>query len=171
MKAIFTIRQDMLGRVISWADGGPYNHCGIYDEAVDNRGGFIIEANPFEGVRKRLLGPVLSEVEGFAILDLTLPEEGLAMAWLRAQIGKRYDWLGLTGIMFGTDWTRDNRWVCAPLTMTSFIQGGATLDGGGPPGFHPVMGVREAYRMLIQLGATVTSSVLPKSMLLPTLRQ
>lgn len=171
MKAIFTTRQDMLGEVISWIDGGPYNHCGIYDEAVDCNGGFIIEANPFEGVRKRLLGPVLNSVEGFAILDLPLPEEELALAWLRTQVGKKYDWLGLTGILFGADWMREDRWVCSPLTLTTFIQAGATLDGGGPPGFNPVMGVRDTYLTLIQLGAKVTSSVMPKQGLPLQLKQ
>jgi hypothetical protein len=163
MKAIFTIRQDLLGDVISWVDGGPYNHCGVYDNAVDNRGGFIIEATPFEGVRRRLLGPVLGSVAGFAIVDLPLPEEEQAMAWLRAQVGKGYDWMGLAGILFGTDWMRDNRWVCSPLTIMTFMQAGATLDGGGPPGFNYVMGVRQAYDTLQNLGAKVTSLSSPIS--------
>lgn len=162
MKAIFTIRQDTLGTIISWADGSPYNHCGIYDNAVDNRGGFIIEASPFEGVRRRVLGPILSSVEGFAILDLSLPNEEEAMTWLRTQVGKKYDWVGLAGILFGADWMQGNRWVCSPLTMMTFMQAGATLDGGGLPGFSYVMGVKRAFETLQNLGAKVTLSSSPR---------
>lgn len=158
MKAIFTTRQDTLGNIITLVDGGPYNHCGIYDDATDNRGGYIIEANPFEGVRRRLLGPVLSSTSGFAIMDLAVPQEQYAMAWLRQQVGRKYDWLGLMGIVFGTDWLREDRWVCSPLTMMTFVQAGVSLDGGSQPGFNYVMGVSEAFDTLVYLGAKVTSS-------------
>jgi hypothetical protein len=162
MKAIFTVRSDLVGRAITLIDGGYYNHCGIYDPAVDNRGGYIIEANPFEGVRRRLLGPILSESIGFAILELAMPREEMALEWLHQQVGLSYDWLGLLGLAFGVDWTHGDKWVCAPLTLMTFIQAGATLDGGPQPRFDYVAGVREAYEILEKLGAKITTSYHPR---------
>lgn len=159
MKAIFTIRQDFLGDVIVRLDGGPYNHCGIYDEAGTGGRGFIIEAIPFEGVRKRPVESVLSSAAGVGILDLQMPDEEYALKWLRQQVGRKYDLLGLLGIALGADWLRDDRWVCSPLTMMTFIQAGASLDGGPQPGFNYVMGVSDAYKTLISLGARTISSI------------
>jgi len=158
MKAIFTVRSDLLGRVITHIDGGHYNHCGVYDPGYDCRGGFIIEANPFEGVRRRLLGPILSEASGFAILDLQVPDENQGMDWLHRQLGLKYDWLGLLGIALKEDWLREGKWVCSPLTLLTFIQAGASLDGSPQPRFDYAVGVRQAYETLIKLGARVTSS-------------
>lgn len=157
MKAVFTVRSDWLGKTITKIDKGPYNHCGIYEPGYDSRGGFIIEANPFEGVRRIPLGPILSSVCGFAIVELSgLPQEDLAMDWLKRQVGKNYDWRGLAGIAFGADWTTEDKWICSALTMMTFIQAGATVDGGAQPGFGYAVGVREAFETLEKLGAKVT---------------
>lgn len=169
MKAVFTARSDWLGKTITRIDKGPYNHCGVYEPGHDSRGGFIIEANPFEGVRRIPLGPVLSEVQGFAIVELKdLPETELALTWLKQQVGKKYDWRGLAGIAFGADWTSESKWICSALTMMTFIQAGATLDGGGPPGFRYAVGVREAFELLVQMGGVVTQ--VPRQQTSPELR-
>ena len=163
MKAIFTIRPGVLGGIITHLDKGQYNHCGIYEPATDGRGSSIIEANPFEGVRKRFLGPVLNSGVGFSILELGLPNEEDAMKWLRQQVGKKYDWRGLIGVSVGADWSHEEKWFCTALTLMTFIQAGATLDGSAQPQFDYVVGVRDAYDTLVKLGAAVVTSYDPKS--------
>lgn len=162
MKAVFTIRNDWVGRTITCIDKGPFNHCGIYEPAHDSTGGFIIEAMPFKGVRKKPLGPLLDEVEGFAIVELKdLPQEYIAKAWLDQQIGRRYDWRGLLGIAFGANWTNEEKWVCAPLTLMTFIMAGASLSNGPQPGFDYAVGVREAFDVIQNLGGVITKLKLP----------
>lgn len=166
MKAVFTVRKDWVGRTITCIDKGPFNHCGIYEPGHDSRGGFIIEANPFEGVRRRPLGPILSDVSGFAIVELSnLPQEELAFEWLKKQVGRKYDWIGLLGIAFGADWMQDGKWVCAPLTLMTFIMAGASLDGSPQPRFEYAVGVRDAFDTLQDLGGLVTTLMLPPPLL------
>lgn len=36
-------------------------------------------------------------------------------AWLHEQIGRSYDFVGITSFVFGRDWRSDHRWFCSEL--------------------------------------------------------
>ena len=48
-------------------------------------------------------------------VDLTPEQEAAAWAFLRNQIGKRYDFTAIIGFLFRRDWQRDGAWFCSEL--------------------------------------------------------
>lgn len=93
-----------------------YNHVDIVD------GNGLLGSRPIGGVAVRQ--PHTDEV-AHLYLDVWVPDEGAAMAFTRAQIGKPYDFLSVLGAWWQRNWHDPDRWMCSELVAAALEQGGA----------------------------------------------
>lgn len=78
-------------------------------------GQHCIEATALDGVVQTDLKEFkkrYSKVE-FAIIPVT--DVNLALSLARNQLGKKYDWLAIIGMVLRFNWAKGNRWFCSEL--------------------------------------------------------
>lgn len=54
-------------------------------------------------------------------------------AWCRCELGKRYDWAGLSIAAFGWGWESRNRWFCSEFAAAGLRAVGVLPDDGRRP--------------------------------------
>lgn len=81
------------------------------------------------GVRRRSAEEALRHASEMLVLDIKLPDEAAAEAWLVSQLGKPYDWRACWGFLVGSrDWTDDYAWFCFELVAAALAAGGLDAD-------------------------------------------
>ena len=113
-------------------EGGSAGHVGI---ALDEGG--VIHATFRHGVHAQTMAEFLADRIVVQEIPVFLPNQPAADAWLRAQLGKPYDWTGILGFLFWRDWQDDDAWWCSEAAAAWMLQGGASLAGR-----HKRIGVR-----------------------------
>ena len=59
------------------------------------------------------------------VLDIDIPNEKMAYDFALAQLGKKYDWTGILGIIFqNRRWEKDDKWFCSELVEAICVAGG-----------------------------------------------
>lgn len=108
-------------RLKTWSD---WSHCAIL--TLDNT---VIESTWPEGVREISFEEWQKHKTAWTVKERIVPDEKKAMEFLRGQIGKKYDTLGVIGIALSRDWREPDEWYCSELNETAFAEGGlATFD-------------------------------------------
>lgn len=121
-----------VSRLIQWRTWSPFSHAAwVYGD------GAVIEAWKGVGVHEAdNLGSAHrpgTRVELLSI-QLTDSEEWDLMAFLRAQIGKRYDYRGVLGFISHRDSAQQqNAWFCSELIAAAFESIGRPLLARIPP--------------------------------------
>lgn len=116
----FVKGKNIIARFIEWRTWGDWSHV----EFVVPEG--YLGARWGSGVAIR---PVNYDAGTFAdemFLKLPMNPEQLskANAFMRNQIGKKYDWLGDLGFMVREDWIMVNRWFCSHYCYATTVEGG-----------------------------------------------
>jgi uncharacterized protein YycO len=113
-------------------EGGSAGHVGI---AMDEGG--VIHATLRDGVHAQSMAEFLRDRIVVQEIPVFLPNQPAADAWLRAQLGKPYDWTGILGFLFWRDWQDDAAWWCSEAGAGWFLAGGASFASR-----HSRIGVR-----------------------------
>lgn len=98
----------------------PWSHCGIID------GDKVIEAVAVHGVVETPLAEVLSRSSRWAIVEYPGNADA-AIAAVRSQLGKPYDYSGVAGVGLHRDWNDLVAWFCSELTTHGLLAGGLAL--------------------------------------------
>lgn len=120
MQIIFTRRRSLGSALIRLATGSRWSHVsvGISPELV------IDATLRHGGVRHRSRAELLAESSAHEVRDVPLPDEAAALAWLRAQVGKRYDWTAIVGFVMRRRWADPDAWFCSELAEAACVAGG-----------------------------------------------
>lgn len=85
----------------------------------------VIDARLFGGVRYRSLDALIADASAHEVVDVPLPSEVSALDWLRMQIGRRYDWSAIFGMIWRSGrWADDDAWFCSELAAAAMAAGG-----------------------------------------------
>lgn len=117
MKLLFC-NSNMIGSwIIRKLTFSRWSHVAIVD------GDYVIEA-VWPRVRRVPLAHVIETHRDHEFAEIDVEFESAAMAFAASQIGKRYDWRALFGMITPTrDWERSDQWDCAELTAGSVNAG------------------------------------------------
>ena len=109
MKLVFC-NSNMIGSwIIRKLTFSKWSHVAIVD------GDTVIEA-VWPRVRQTSLQHLIETHRDHEFAEVRVDDEAAALAFARAQIGKRYDWRALFGLTTPTrDWERPDQWDCAEL--------------------------------------------------------
>ncbi|MFN4115636.1 MAG: hypothetical protein ACK4F7_03940 [Inhella sp.] len=100
--------------------GARWSHCGVLDVAR----GVVIEALWFRGVVETPLAIWMLRYPSWERVDITCPDAPAAMAFVRAQVGKGYDYLAVLGVPWRSAWDDPRRWYCSELVEAALATGG-----------------------------------------------
>lgn len=90
---------------------------GVVFEAVTRAGVRAVPAHNFP----RLWGKVES-------VDIAVPDQVAAERFLKAQLGKPYDWKAIFALPFRESWHRAGKWFCSELVAEALLHGGRPLN-------------------------------------------
>mgnify|MGYP000863110273 FL=1 len=84
----------------------------------------IIDSTAKYGGVKITSKEVFKSTYEFEVYDIELPDEEAAISFLFSQIGKKYDWTSIFGMIFQRNWQEDDRWFCSELLEAACVKGG-----------------------------------------------
>ena len=113
-----------ISRLIRWQTRSQYSHA-----AAILPDGTLIEAREFEGVLSRY--PTISrdmEAERFTV-EVTDAQAEIIERFLKAQVGKRYDYTMVARFVTRRDEARrtSKKWFCSELVFAAFKKAGVAL--------------------------------------------
>lgn len=77
------------------------------------------------GVRRITLSEFKHEYPKVYEIDVDIPDEYASKDFALRQLGKKYDFTAILGIIFrNRKWEEDDKWFCAELTETICVKGG-----------------------------------------------
>lgn len=122
IRLLFTSSRTPFDAVIRAFEGGTASHVGI------DLGGLVVDSAFLQGgVKAHTVDAFLEGRRLVHAVDVTLPDEPAAAAFLADQIGKGYDPAALVGFLAWRDWQRSSRWYCSELAAAALLVGGWTL--------------------------------------------
>jgi uncharacterized protein YycO len=123
MRVIYSRRNTLPSALIRWMTWSRWSHVSV---AVSET--MVIDARAIGGVRYRSLEELTNKASRFEFVDLALPDEAAAMQFLRAQVGRRYDWGMVLGVVWRSSRWHDNaRWACSELVAAAIEAGRLAL--------------------------------------------
>lgn len=124
MRLIFARRRTLGSVLIRWFTWSAWSHV-----AVTFDGHTIIDATlKHGGVKLHGWREFMDEYPDRMLVNVALPDEEAAHAWLLAQLGKRYDWTALVGlVMRSRRWADPSAWFCSELVAAAIAAGGLPL--------------------------------------------
>ncbi|MEQ6292202.1 phage tail sheath subtilisin-like domain-containing protein [Vogesella sp. GCM10023246] len=148
---LFTTTNLPLSLLIRARAGGPFSHVALVD------GDQLIEATAGHGVRTAPLTTAITRASRAALMRIPSHNADQVLAAARSQIGKRYDWSGIAGIVaVGVEANADL------ALQTSAIIGGVTA-GGVRTGLQALLDGKSAVnlqpRLLVAPGHSSTQAV------------
>jgi hypothetical protein len=108
----------LLSTLIRWQTDGRVAHSALRNK------GEVIEATPWRGVVKRpyaLADAVWAEA--YVIPSLSPAHWNLAWDFANAQLGKKYDWLGIFRFLTRNKDQNPKRWFCSELVFAALAYG------------------------------------------------
>lgn len=117
MKLVFC-NSNMIGSwIIRKLTFSRWSHVAIVD------GENVIEA-VWPKVRRSSLAHLLETHRDYEIAEIDVELDAVALSFAGSQIGKRYDWRALFGLITPTrDWERTEQWDCAELVAAAINAG------------------------------------------------
>ena len=123
IRLLFTSSRTPFDAVIRAFEGGTCSHVGI--EIGDD---LVIDTTFLQGgVAEHSLDEFMQGRKLIHAIELQLPNEAAALAFLVDQLGKPYDWTALAGFMFWRDWSETDAWYCSELAAAFLKVGGWAL--------------------------------------------
>lgn len=111
MRYIFSRQRSLSSMLIRWFTWSRWSHVSVVVSDT-----MVIDARAGGGVRYRSLDELLSKASAHEVVDIALPDEGEALAFLQAQIGRRYDWGMVLGVLWRSGrWADPDAWSCSEL--------------------------------------------------------
>jgi len=93
-------------RVFTWSR---WSHVGIVD------GDQVIEATAAHGVVVTPLADFIARYNDHSFADLLVESERLSLERAYLQLGRKYDFSAIFGILFRTGWDQSDSWFCSEL--------------------------------------------------------
>lgn len=120
MKAVFLRKHGPASWLIRLACWSQWSHVAI--QADD----FTVIHSTFwgRGVHRTRITELLREYSAHEWVDIAVPDESSAIAFLRGQLGRPYDWTALLGFLVRRDWAEPDRWFCSELLEAALLAGG-----------------------------------------------
>lgn len=109
MKLIFVRNNkpfSWLIRVFTWSR---WSHVGIVD------GDNVIEATATHGVVITPLHDFVARYNDHSFADVVVEYEEAALERAYCEVGKKYDFTAIVGILFRSGWNDDDSWFCSEL--------------------------------------------------------
>lgn len=119
MRVIYCRSRNLGSLLIRRAIWSSWSHEGIVTPE-----GTVIDARMAYGVCERPIDELLAEVSKWAYREWPVPDERAALAWARAQVGKRYDYLGALGMGLRRDWGDPACLLCSEVVEGALQAGG-----------------------------------------------
>jgi len=119
MLMIFSRRRALSSVLIRLATWSRWSHVSIVESDT-----LVIDARLFGGVRHRSLDELLRTSSAVEWRAVALDDEAAALAFARAQIGKRYDWSAIVGFILRAGWADVDKWFCSELAEACIQAGG-----------------------------------------------
>lgn len=117
MKLVFCNSERIGSRLIRKLTFSKWSHVAIVD------GDTVIEA-VWPRVRRVPLAHLLETHRDHEFAEVDVEMESVALSFAGSQIGKRYDWRALFGLITPTrDWERSDQWDCAELVAAAINAG------------------------------------------------
>ena len=112
-----------IDRLIQWQTRSVYSHAAIWQP-----NGNIIESANGIGVRVRAVPKGISAEEA-DIFDVPATEAQWmrAIDFCHAELGCKYDWIGIARFITRRPGGDDNRWFCSELVAAAFVAAGLPL--------------------------------------------
>lgn len=110
----------VISTAIKWRTWGCYSHAALLTSR-----GTVIEAWHFGGVREVPFQPSDS-VDAFQVLGATEETWRQVEDFMRSQVGKPYDFLGIIRFLFRLD-SANEAWFCSELVAEAFALAGIPL--------------------------------------------
>ena len=129
MKIIFTHGTDAASKAIQAATSCKYQHVGALF------GDFVVEAR-FKGVVKSTLADFKNRGD-FEIHDYPLFDEGRALEFALNQVGKDYDFIGLSSFPLRVKWQDPSKWYCSELIAAITSEGKTPIAHDSLQGVNP----------------------------------
>ena len=93
-------------RAFTWSR---WSHVGIID------GDYVVEALAGQGVVRTPLAEFKARYDKWEIAQAPVADLDIAYKRLREQIGKKYDYLAIVGIILRQRWDNTEAWICSEL--------------------------------------------------------
>jgi|CXWL01.1.fsa_nt_gi uncharacterized protein YycO len=120
MKAIFARNRSPASWLIRLACWSQWSHVAVVEDDMS-----VIHSTFFGGgVHRVALAALRASYSATELVDVPVPDEAAALAFLRAQIGRPYDWTAIVGIALRRNWADPKRWFCSELLEATLIAGG-----------------------------------------------
>lgn len=89
-------------------------------------GGSVFDATLACGVASWAPEGFTDRYDEVETIEIELPDEAAGLAFLMAQVGKRYDWAPLIALPIRADWQDPDRWFCSEL-FAAFLEAGGII--------------------------------------------
>jgi uncharacterized protein YycO len=124
----------LFSRLIRWFTRAGYSHVSLWFwDAADPHGGAVVEAMEGKGVRE-IPADWYREARGDGRITvytmrepLTLVECEALLSAVRAEVGAKYDWLGVFRFVTRRRHAHNDKWFCSELVAWGFAQIGRPL--------------------------------------------
>ena len=118
MKIHFLKSHTISGWIIRLLTFSQWNHVAV------EIGGTVYEAKGLTGVTRSGSKDYLKHWAKTATVKISAPSPVSAVAFLDAQIGKRYDFGGIIALPFRKSWHGRSKWFCSELVAAALIAAG-----------------------------------------------
>lgn len=130
-------------RVISWLvkvwTGGPYSHVELVDtnDSKAPRNWTWYSASSFDEGEVRIKS-VDCKCHHWDVWEVVGADEQAAFDFIKSQVGKKYDWLGifLTQVL-PLDKHDHNKWFCSEICHAALVEAGVCPERGQSHKFNP----------------------------------
>lgn len=124
MRVVF-VKSDSIGsRLIRAFEGSTASHCGVVLP-----GNMVLDASWPDGVRVQTWTEFFRNREMVDDVTFSLPDEGAALRFLTAQVGKPYDVGFIVSFLLWRDISSNRRWACSELVRTACQYGNRPYIG------------------------------------------
>lgn len=123
----FSTTSSLLSRLVRLATWSTYSHVDYVifdDELTKTKEGYSLLGAQGDGVKIRPANYEHFTCYERVILTVTDEQYDKFIAFLTVQIGKKYDYTALFGILFHRDWQETDSWFCSELQAAALVYAG-----------------------------------------------
>lgn len=119
-------RNSIGGWLIKLFTFSKWNHVAVMFEDTDRLdSNSVVDVTAAAGTRLMSYYNFKQVYPRHVVVDVAVPDEKAGYDFAVAQVGKKYDWSGIFGIIFqNRKWEDDDKWFCAELVEATCIAAG-----------------------------------------------
>jgi hypothetical protein len=119
--------------------GDIWSHCGIVVPDPERNGELVVvEALMFKGVVKTPIEEWKNRYPFYDFVAIECPRPEAGVKFALDQVGSGYDYLGMIGAPWRTDWDDPHRWYCSELLEACVKAAGLQRFRNGKRGIRPM---------------------------------